>query len=76
MSIENRVKTLVSDQLKVSEDKIKLESKFIEDLNADSLDFTELVMALEDEFQISIADEDLEKIRTVGDVIEYVKSHS
>ena len=60
----------------MSEDEIKPESSFIEDLGADSLDIVELVMAMEEEFQTEIPDEEAEKIRTVGDAINYVSSHS
>jgi acyl carrier protein len=76
MSIENRVKSIIADQLSISEDQIKPESKFIEDLGADSLDIVELIMAMEEEFQTEIPDEEAEKIRCVGDAIEYVKAHS
>jgi acyl carrier protein len=76
MSVENRVKSIIADQLGVAEDQIKPESKFIEDLGADSLDIVELIMAMEEEFQTEIPDEEAEKIRTVGDAINYVTSHS
>lgn len=76
MSIEARVKTIIADQLGITEEEIKPESKFIEDLGADSLDIVELIMAMEEEFQTEIPDEEAEKIRTVGDAIEYVKAHS
>jgi len=76
MSVENRVKSIIADQLGISEDQIKPESKFIEDLGADSLDIVELIMAMEEEFQTEIPDEEAEKIRTVGDAIGYVTSHS
>jgi acyl carrier protein len=76
MSIENRVKSIIADQLGVSEDQIKPESRFMEDLGADSLDIVELVMAMEEEFQTEIPDEEAEKIRSVGDAINYVTSHS
>ena len=76
MSVENRVKSIIADQLGVAEDQIKPESKFIEDLGADSLDIVELIMAMEEEFQTEIPDEEAEKIRTVGDAIRYVSSHS
>jgi acyl carrier protein len=76
MSVENRVKSIIADQLGVAEDQIKPESKFIEDLGADSLDIVELIMAMEEEFQTEIPDEEAEKIRTVGDAISYVSSHS
>ena len=76
MSVENRIKSISADQLGVAEDQIKPESKFIEDLGADSLDIVELIMAMEEEFQTEIPDEEAEKIRTVGDAINYVSSHS
>jgi acyl carrier protein len=76
MSVENRVKSIIADQLGISEEQIKPESKFIEDLGADSLDIVELIMAMEEEFQTDIPDEEAEKIRTVGDAISYVSSHS
>lgn len=75
-AIEERVRSIISDQLGVSEDEIKPESKFIEDLGADSLDIVELIMAMEEEFETEIPDEDAEKIRTVNDVINYVKSNT
>jgi acyl carrier protein len=76
MSVENRIKSIIADQLGVAEDQVKPESKFIEDLGADSLDIVELIMAMEEEFQTEIPDEEAEKIRTVGDAINYVSSHS
>jgi len=76
MSIEARVRSIIADQLGITEEEIKPESKFIEDLGADSLDIVELIMAMEEEFQTEIPDEEAEKIRTVGDAIEYVKAHS
>lgn len=75
MNIEARVRSIIADQLGLTEDDIKPESKFIEDLGADSLDIVELIMAMEEEFQTEIPDEEAEKIRTVGDAIEYVKAH-
>jgi acyl carrier protein len=75
MNIEARVTSIIADQLGLGEDEIKPDSKFIEDLGADSLDIVELIMAMEEEFQTEIPDEEAEKIRTVGDAIEYVKAH-
>ena len=76
MSVENRIKSIIADQLGVAEEQVKPEIKFIEDLGADSLDIVELIMAMEEEFQTEIPDEEAEKIRTVGDAINYVSSHS
>jgi acyl carrier protein len=75
MSVESRVKEIIIDQLGVDEKEVALEAKFIDDLGADSLDLVELVMALEEEYDTEITDEDAEKIQTVGDAIEYIKSH-
>jgi acyl carrier protein len=74
-NIEQRVKKLVAEQLGVNEADIKNESAFVEDLGADSLDTVELVMALEDEFECDIPDEEAEKIRTVQQAIDYINSH-
>ena len=73
-SIEERVTKIVCDQMGATPDKITPETSFINDLGADSLDTVELVMEFEDEFEISIPDEDAEKIQTVGAAIEYIKS--
>lgn len=69
-----KIKEIVADQLGLDEDDIKLESNFKEDLEADSLDLFELVMALEEEYGVEIPSEDLEKIATVNDIIEYLKN--
>jgi acyl carrier protein len=74
-NIEGKVKSIIADQLGVSEDEIKMESSFIEDLGADSLDIVELVMAMEEEFEIEIPDEEAENIKTVGDAINYINTH-
>ncbi|MCA2980885.1 MAG: acyl carrier protein [Myxococcaceae bacterium] len=74
-NIESKVKAIIADQLGVSEDEIKMESSFIEDLGADSLDIVELVMAMEEEFEIEIPDEEAENIKTVGDAINYINTH-
>ncbi|HET7773009.1 acyl carrier protein [Piscinibacterium candidicorallinum] len=73
--IEQRVKKIVAEQLGVAEADIKNESSFVDDLGADSLDTVELVMALEDEFQCEIPDEQAEKIKTVQQAIDYVTSN-
>lgn len=70
-----KVKEVIVDQLTVDEDEVTLESAFIDDLGADSLDIVELVMALEDTFGISIPDEDAESIKTVGDAVEYIAAN-
>jgi acyl carrier protein len=74
-AIEAKVKNIIADQLGVGEDEIKPESSFIEDLGADSLDIVELVMAMEEEFEVEIPDEEAENIKTVGDAINYVNTH-
>ncbi len=74
MSIEPRIKKIIEEQLGVEGDRIKPEASFIDDLGADSLDIVELVMAMEEEFDIEIPDEDAEKLRTVSDVTKYLQS--
>lgn len=72
MNIDEKVKNIISEQLGVKKEEIKLESSFIDDLGADSLDTVEVVMALEEEFGIEIPDEDAEKITTVGESVKYI----
>jgi acyl carrier protein len=72
-TVEERVKKIIAEQLGVEEDEVTPEAHFVEDLGADSLDTVELVMALEEEFEIEIPDEDAEKILTVGKALEYIK---
>lgn len=74
-NVEERVKKIVVEQLGVKEDDVKNESSFVEDLGADSLDTVELVMALEEEFDCEIPDEEAEKINTVQEAINYITSH-
>jgi acyl carrier protein len=71
--VEEKVIEIVSEQLNIPKEDIKLESSFQDDLKADSLDVVELVMEFEDEFEVTIPDEDYEKIRTVGDAIKYIQ---
>ena len=74
-NIEQRVKKIIAEQLGVNEAEIKTESSFVDDLGADSLDTVELVMALEEEFETEIPDEDAEKITTVQHAIDYALQH-
>jgi acyl carrier protein len=76
MDIEAKVKQIVMDKLGVDESQITLEANFIEDLRADSLDTVELVMAFEEEFGIEVPDEDQEKLKTVGNAVDYIKLHA
>lgn len=75
MSTIDKVKAIIIEQLGVEPDEVKMESSFVDDLGADSLDIVELVMALEEEFDLEIPDEDAEKIRTVGEAIKYIQEH-
>jgi acyl carrier protein len=75
-TVEERVKKIIAEQLGVEEDEVTPEASFVEDLGADSLDTVELVMALEEEFEIEIPDEDAEKILTVGKALDYIKEKS
>ena len=74
-NIEQRVKKIVAEQLGVNETEVKIESSFVDDLGADSLDTVELVMALEEEFDCEIPDEEAEKITTVKQAVDYVNGH-
>lgn len=74
MSLQPKVMKIIEEQLGVDPDRIKAESSFIDDLGADSLDIVELVMAMEEEFEIEIPDEDAEKLRTVQDVLNYLET--
>ena len=75
MDIFEKVKEITVDQLGADEDAVTLDASFIDDLEADSLDIVELMMALEEEFDIEIPDEDAEKISTVSDAVDYIKEH-
>ncbi len=75
-SVEERVKKITVEQLGVSEDEVSIESSFVDDLGADSLDTVELVMALEEEFECEIPDEDAEKITTVKEAVDYVTANT
>ena len=72
----DKLKEIIADKLGISEDDITMESTFVDDLGADSLDIVELIMALEEELEVEIPDEDAEGFKTVGDVVEYISSHS
>ena len=74
-SVEQRVKKIVAEQLGVNEADVKIESTFVDDLGADSLDTVELVMALEEDFECEIPDEEAEKITSVQQAIDYIKAH-
>ena len=71
-----RVKSVIVDQLGVDEDAVTAEASFVDDLGADSLDIVELIMGLETEFDLEIPDEEAEKIRTVGDAVNYIKENA
>ena len=76
MSAEEQVKKIIMEQLGVSAEEVKPEASFVEDLGADSLDLTELIMAMEEAFDVEIADEDAQKILKVKDAIAYVENHA
>jgi acyl carrier protein len=76
MALIDDVKAVVVEQLSVNADEVKEDSKFVEDLGADSLDVVELVMALEEKFDIEIPDADAEAIATVGDALKYIENHN
>jgi acyl carrier protein len=75
MNVEEKVKGIIMEQLGVEEEEVTAAASFADDLGADSLDQVELVMALEEEFNIEISDEEAEKIKTVQDAISYIQSH-
>ena len=74
MSIAEKVKTIIVEQLGVEEDEVTNDASFVDNLGADSLDIVELVMALEEEFELEIPDEDAEQIKTVGEAITYIQN--
>ncbi|HHU83159.1 MAG TPA: acyl carrier protein [Firmicutes bacterium] len=75
-NIFDKIKEIVVEQLGVDDEEVTEKASFVDDLGADSLDIVELIMALEEEFDMEIPDEDAEKISTVGDAIKYIKEHS
>ncbi len=75
MSVETKVKEIVAEQLNVEMSELEMNKSFLNDLGADSLDIVELVMAMEEEFELEIPDEDAEKIQTVGDAVKYINEH-
>lgn len=76
MDVEQKVREIICEQLSVEESEVKREASFVETLNADSLDIVELIMAFEEAFEIEIPDEDAEKIRTVGDAVDYIQKNA
>mgnify|MGYP000869580705 FL=1 len=76
MEVLDTIKQIIADQLGIDEDEVVPEASFIDDLGADSLDIVELIMAFEEEFDMEIPDEDAEKIKTVQNVVDYIKSYS
>jgi acyl carrier protein len=76
MPIEEKVQKIVAEKLSVEPEEVIAKASFVDDLGADSLDLVELIMAMEEEFDIEIPDEEAEKIRTVQDAIDYIKQHS
>lgn len=75
-SVYERVRSIVSERLGVDEDKVTMDAEFIGDLNADSLDLVEVIMAMEQEFDLEIKDEEAENIRTVADAVTFIEEHS
>ena len=76
MNAEKKIKEIIADQLGIPEEEIINKASFVEDLGADSLDIVELIMAMEEEFEIEISDEDAEKLLTVQDTLDYIKTHA
>ncbi|MGH2557832.1 MAG: acyl carrier protein [Thermomicrobiales bacterium] len=75
-TVLERVRSIVAERLGVDEEKVTLEAEFIGDLNADSLDLVEVIMALEQEFETEVSDDDAENIRTVGDAVSFIEEHT
>lgn len=75
MTLEDKIKKIVADTLSKNEEEIKVEASLTDDLGADSLEVVELAMAMEEEFNIEIPDEDIEKITTVKDIVDYITEH-
>ncbi|HZJ76046.1 MAG TPA: acyl carrier protein [Clostridia bacterium] len=73
--IFDKVKTIICEQLDLEEDKVTMDSNILEDLGADSLDIIDLIMSFEDEFDIEVPDEEIEGIKTVGDLVKYIEEH-
>ncbi len=76
MAVEEKVKKVVAEKLSVEPEEVVPEASFVDDLGADSLDLVELIMAMEEAFDIEISDEEAEKLQTVKDAVNYIKSHS
>ncbi len=76
MSVEEKIKKIVAEKLSVEQDEVVPQASFVDDLGADSLDLVELIMAMEEAFDIEISDEEAEKLQTVKDAINYIKKHS
>ena len=76
MSVEEKVKNIIVDKLSVEPDEVVPEASFVDDLGADSLDLVELIMAMEEAFDMEISDDQAEKLQTVEDAVKYVKAHS
>ncbi len=75
-SVYDRVRSIVAERLGVDEDKVTMDAEFIGDLNADSLDLVEVIMAMEQEFNVEIKDDEAENIRSVSDAVEYITEHA
>lgn len=76
MDVFERIRELLAEQLEIEEDKITMDSDILDDFEADSLDVVDMIMTLEDEFSVEIPDEEVENLRTVGDVVRYVEENS